>query len=113
MANRSANEDDFSNPNRRISSDSAPLKTQDKNLVIATWNVRTLYQAGKLDNATQEMKKMKIAILGIAEMRWTESGKIRKESYNIVLRWTGTQKWSRNTNEGQYCKINHGILANG
>ena len=58
MANRSANEDDISNPNKRISSESATLKTQDRSLVIAIWNVRTLYQAGELDNATQEMKKM-------------------------------------------------------
>ena len=35
MANRSANEDVISNPNRRVSSDSASLKTQDRNLVIA------------------------------------------------------------------------------
>ena len=108
MANRSANEDPISNPNRRMSSDSAALKTQDRNLVIATWNARTLYQAGKLDNAIQEMKKMKIDILGIAETKWTESGKIRK----VVLRWTETQKWSKITNEEQYHKINHGILAN-
>ena len=57
MANRSADEDIISNPNRRMSSDSAALKTQDRHLVIATRNIRTLYQVGKLDNAIQEMKK--------------------------------------------------------
>ena len=83
MANRSANEDVISNLNRWMSSDSATLKTQDRNLVIATWNVRALYQAGKLDNAIQEMK-MKIDILRIAETRWTESGKISKDSHTIL-----------------------------
>ena len=83
MANRSANEDVILNPNRRMSSDSAALKTQDRNLVITTWNVRTLYQAGKLDNVIQEMKKKKIDILGIAETRWTDSGKIRKDSHTV------------------------------
>ena len=67
-----------------MSSDSAALKTKDRKLVIATWNVRTLYQAGKLDNVIQEMKKMKIDILGIAEARWTESSKIRKDSHIIL-----------------------------
>ena len=42
------------------------------------------YQAGELDNAIQEMKKMKIDILGIAETRRTESGKIRKDSHTIL-----------------------------
>ena len=82
MANRSANEDVISNPNWRMSSDSAALKIQERKLVITTWNV--IYQAGKLDNAIQEMKKMNIDILGIAETRWTESGKIRKDSHTIL-----------------------------
>ena len=84
MANRPANEDVISNPNRRMSSDSAALKTQDRNLVIATWNVRTLHQAGKLDNGIQEMKNMKIDILGVVETRWTENGKIRKDSHTTL-----------------------------
>ena len=84
MANRSANEDVISNPNRGMSSDSVALKTQDRSLVIATWNVRTLYQAAKLDNAIQEMKKTKIDLLGIAEIRWTERDKIRKDSHTIL-----------------------------
>ena len=58
------------------------------------------------------MKKMKIDISGFAETRWIESGKISKDSHTVfLLRWTVTQKWSRNTNEEQYCKISHGILA--
>ena len=90
MANRSANEDVSSNPNRRMSSDSAALKTQDRDLVIATWNVRTLYQARKLNNAIQEMEKMKIYILGIVEKRWTESDKIKKDSHTIL--YSGEQE---------------------
>ena len=90
MANRSANEGVISNPNRRMSSDSAALKTQDMNLTIATWNVRTLYQAGKLDNVIHEIKKMKIDILGIVETRWTESGKIRKD--NHIILYSGGQE---------------------
>ena len=90
MANRSANEDVISNPNRRMSSDSAAFKPQDRNLVIATWNVRTLYQAGKSDNAIQEMKKMKTDKLGIAETRWTESVKIRKDRHTIL--YSGEQE---------------------
>ena len=84
MVHRSANEDVISNPRRRMPSDSAALKTQDRNLGNAPWNVRTLYQAGKLDNAIQKIKKMKIDILGTAEIRWTENGKIRKGSHSIL-----------------------------
>ena len=36
---------------------------------IENWNVRTLHQKGKLENVVQEMNRMKISILGLAEMR--------------------------------------------
>ena len=56
-------------PTGRKSSDSAILKNRNRPLKIGTWNVRTLYQAGKLDNAIYEMNNMKLDILGIAETR--------------------------------------------
>ena len=89
----------------RMSSDSAALEIQDRNLVIATWNVRTLYQVGKLDNVIQEMKKMKIEILGIVETRWTESGKIRKDSHTILC--SGGQKHRNRVGILMNCKENH------
>lgn len=40
-------------------------------------------QAGKIDNAIQEMKRMKIEIMSISEMRWPGSWDIEKEGYRI------------------------------
>ena len=47
-----------------------------ENMKIATWNVRTMYQAGKLDNITQEATQLKVDIFGLAEVRWLESGNL-------------------------------------
>ena len=78
--------DDGNNPNPkgRLCSDSVVLKTRGKPLKIGTWNVRTLYQAGKLANALQEMNSMNIDILGLADTRWTGSGKIVKENHTMI-----------------------------
>ena len=46
--------------------------------LIACWNVRTLYQKGKLDNVVQEMDRMKINNLGIAETRWQGTNSIKQ-----------------------------------
>ncbi|XP_060521344.1 craniofacial development protein 2-like [Cylas formicarius] len=49
----------------------------DKITKIATWNVRTLFAAGRLDNLIQEMDRMKIEILGVCEVRWPGSGMVK------------------------------------
>ncbi|GFO31975.1 craniofacial development protein 2-like [Plakobranchus ocellatus] len=46
------------------------IKT-DKTSKIETWNERTLHQKGKLENVVKDMARMKLNILGFAEVRWT------------------------------------------
>jgi len=55
---KSVDEEHIPNPKGMMSSDSAVLKTRNKPQKIRTWNVRTLYQAGKLDNAIYEMNNI-------------------------------------------------------
>ena len=78
------------NPVGRQHSDGVHLKTRKGNLRIGTWNVRTLYKAGKLDNLIKEAKQMKMDIMGIAETRWIEEGYIKKDDY-ILIYSGGTQ----------------------
>ena len=51
---------------------------------VGTWNVRTLYQAGKLDNVIQEMGRLYVNILGLCETRWTNSGSMQIDDYKII-----------------------------
>ena len=51
---------------------------------IATWNVRTLYQTGKLANLYQEMVRMKIGVLGVSEVRWPGSGEVQYERSKFI-----------------------------
>ena len=57
-ASRSVNEENIPNPVGRLFSDEVALKTRGKPSRTGTWNVRTLYKAGNLDNAIQEMNNM-------------------------------------------------------
>src|SRR5215469_13390764 len=41
---------------------------------IATWNVRTLYQIGKLVNVEREMNRLRVDMLGLSEVRWPGVG---------------------------------------
>ena len=73
------NDDSHSNPlSGRCVSDIRQLNTRKKMLRIGTWNIRTLFKSGKYDNLKHEMKEMNLDILGAAETRWTNDGKIEK-----------------------------------
>lgn len=63
-------------------------------LRIATWNVRSLYAAGKLDNMIQEARRLKMNILGISELRWPGSGLCRHE--HGTLYYSGRDPQDRN-----------------
>lgn len=43
-------------------------------LTIGTWNVRTLWEAGKLDLLRHELKRFRYDIIGVSEIRWIGKG---------------------------------------
>ena len=77
-------------PHGRLKSDIINMNGKGRLLKVGIWNVRTLYRAGKLDNCIQEMTRLDIDILGIAETRWIDSGVIDKDQH--VIYFSGAQK---------------------
>ena len=73
-----------SNPFGQSPLEGIVMKTWGKLLNIGTWKDRTLYQPGKLDNLIQELNHIKLNIMGIAETRWTDTGKIVKDNYTMI-----------------------------
>jgi hypothetical protein len=52
---------------------------------IGCWNVRTMFQASKLEQVTKESERYNIDILGISEARWTGAGKRRLTTGHTLL----------------------------
>ena len=59
---------------------SAKTKTR-----IGFWNVRTMYETGKLAQVTAEMRRYNLHILGVSECRWTKSGRYKTSTGETVL----------------------------
>ena len=62
-----------------------PLPTPNTTTLFGTWNVRTMYEAGKAAQISAKVTTYKLSILGICETRWIESRCIRLSTGQTVL----------------------------
>jgi Reverse transcriptase (RNA-dependent DNA polymerase)/Domain of unknown function (DUF6451) len=61
------------------------VKRKRPKMRIGTWNVRTMYAAGKLAEICREMDKVKLEILGLCETRWNQSGEHQTADGKLLL----------------------------
>ena len=59
---------------KEVSTPRKSLAKPNQQLRVAAWNVRTLYETGKTAQVAKEMRRYRLDILGISEMRWLDSG---------------------------------------
>ena len=59
---------------------SAKIKTR-----IGFWNLRTMYETGKLAQVTAEMRRYNLHVLGVSESRWIGTGRLKTVSGETVL----------------------------
>ena len=52
---------------------------------LGHWNVRTMYETGKLVQVTSEMRRFNLHVLGVSESRWTGSGRMKTTTGETVL----------------------------
>ncbi|KAI8514435.1 hypothetical protein Bbelb_070260 [Branchiostoma belcheri] len=71
-----------------------PLLTPRKSTRIATWNVRTMYQAGITSQVAQRIRSYNISLLGLCETRRLQTGQLRLASGELL--W-----YSGHTEEGE------------
>ena len=77
MTQRRASHQDPTQPITLLSPKSASL--------LGTWNVRTMFQPGPATIIANEMKRYKLAILGLSETRWTSSGEMKLADGTTII----------------------------
>jgi hypothetical protein len=59
----------------QVGTTSRRITSKEINFIIGTWNVRTLQQAGRLQNLTSEMDKCELNVVGLSEVGGLEKAK--------------------------------------
>ena len=69
----------------QVAADRHQTTAQKLHLKIGTWNVRTLYRAGLLENVVYEMNRAKLDILGLCQTRRTGNCRLELGYHTILL----------------------------
>ena len=59
---------------------------------LATWNVRTMNEKGKLENLKSEMTRNRIDVLGVSEVRWKDGGDFMSDEYRVIFSGGGERQ---------------------
>ena len=57
----------------------------ERDILLGTWNVRSLYRAGSLMAAARELARSKLNLVGVKEVRWDKWGTVRAGDYNFSM----------------------------
>src|SRR6476619_7450555 len=51
---------------------------------VGTWNVRTMNAMGKLENVKEEMRRNRLSIMGVSEVRWKDGDDFVSDGYRVM-----------------------------
>jgi len=56
-----------------------------RDIVLGTWNVRSLYRVGSLTAVARELTRYKLDLVGVQEVRWDKGGTVRAGDYIFFM----------------------------
>jgi hypothetical protein len=62
---------------------SRSFRKRKRNILLGTWNFRSLHRTGSLTTATRELARYKLDLVGVQEVRWDKEGTVTKGDYNF------------------------------
>jgi hypothetical protein len=58
-------------------------RNRKRDIVLGTWNVRSLYRGGSLTAVARELARYKLDLMGVQEVRWDKVGTVRAGDYKF------------------------------
>jgi len=76
-----------------VTGDRSKVRCCKEQICIGTWHVRSMNQ-GKLEVVKQDMARVNVYILGISQLKWTDTGEFNSDDYYIY--YCGQESLRRN-----------------
>jgi hypothetical protein len=70
-----------------------------RDILLCTWNVRSLYRAGSLMTVTKELARYNLDLVGVQEVRWDKGGTVRAGDYNFFKPTIGKDCLHQDSND--------------
>ena len=58
-------------------------RKRNRDILLGTWNVRSLYRAGSLMAVARELARYKLDLVGVQEVRWDKEGTVKAGDYSF------------------------------
>ena len=60
-------------------------RNRKRDIVLGTWNVRSLYRAGSLTAVARELARYKLDLVGVQEVRWDKGGTVTQGTITFSI----------------------------
>jgi hypothetical protein len=59
-------------------------RKRNRDILLGTWNVRSLYRGGSLMAAARELARYKLDLVGVQEVRWDKESTVKVGDYSFL-----------------------------
>src|SRR6476469_5606950 len=66
---------------RKVYGEGKRRMEEKREIRVGTWNVRTMIAMGKLENVQEEVRRNRLSIMGVSQVRWKHGGHFVSDGY--------------------------------